>query len=713
MSRYPKLREDIVAKQQVMAGEVSYMVKIRDPQKYLRFPVADWDFVCLLDGLTSFEEIAERYSQMHPESPMSPRSVESYVESLKKSDVIERTPAEQSIVILEKLQAERQKRAEQSATQDVFYLTLAHTNPEKFYKAIFPYIRWIWTRQFVIATLLLFTAAASVIISNWHLVREGMLQFWNFHEKSPADIVMLFCILAVVIAIHESAHALTCMNFGGEVTELGFMLIYFMPAFYANVSDAYLFDKKWHKYWVTLAGGYSELILCSFSVFAWWLTQPDAFVHHLAYNIMVFAGVSTIIFNYNPLIKLDGYYLLSDILEMLNLRGSSAAYLVYLIKTRIFGTAAQLPEDLTPRKKRIFLIYGVLSTMYIISIVTVFILFQYRLFNRWFPEFGIFLGFLGGYLILRKRLKKLMVFSRFILLDKRELFQQKAAVRRWALIVGVFLLALLLYPFSHTVTAPVVLEPFRRLPLRAETAGFVAEVLADPAGTLSAGALLVRMRNDELTAQRLQVQGEVERLTGDAATALANGDLATYQARTRERQRAEQELAELRRKEAMLEVRAPFEGQILTTRLQDLVGKHVEPGVLLCEFGSMESMSAVINVSEFDFRELERGQNVVLKVNSYPAEVFRGQVHELGMAALDGYDPAGRSTELIRTVHAAATKAEGTPFSHFDVMVELPNPGERLRSGMSGMAKINPDRHSLAARLIYQVRDVFRSRVWW
>ena len=162
MSRYPKLREDIVAKQQVMAGEVSYMVKIRDPQKYLRFPVADWDFVCLLDGLTSFEEIAERYSQMHPESPMSPRSVESYVESLKKSDVIERTPAEQSIVILEKLQAERQKRAEQSATQDVFYLTLAHTNPEKFYKAIFPYIRWIWTRQFVIATLLLFTAAASV-----------------------------------------------------------------------------------------------------------------------------------------------------------------------------------------------------------------------------------------------------------------------------------------------------------------------------------------------------------------------------------------------------------------------------------------------------------------------------------------------------------------------------------------------------------------------
>src|SRR5262249_12161245 len=158
---------------------------------------------------------------------------------------------------------------------------------------------------------------------------------------------------------HESAHALTCMNFGGEVNELGFMLIYFIPAFYANVSDAYLFDKKWHKYWVTLAGGYSELIVCSLATFTWALSQPDAFINHLAYNILVFAGISTIIFNYNPLMKLDGYYLLSDILELTNLRTNAYGYVVFLIKTRIFRVAAPVPRGLTPRKKHIYLVYGI------------------------------------------------------------------------------------------------------------------------------------------------------------------------------------------------------------------------------------------------------------------------------------------------------------------------------------------------------------------
>lgn len=710
---YPKLRDDLVIKRQVMGGEVTHLIKVRETQEYLRFREMEWAIVSRLDGQTGFAALAERFNEQFPDTPLDAGQVEDFVESLKKKEVIVRTPAERGIVILEKLQAERKKRAERSQAKDAFYLTLATTNPDRFYRAIYPYLRWIWTRQFVIATLLLFLAAASVVVTNWPVVRQGMLNFWSFQGKTTADVVMLFFILAVIVAIHESAHALTCMNFGGEVTELGFMLIFFMPAFYANVSDAYLFDKKWHKYWVTLAGGYSELIICSFAVFTWSLAEPDTLLYHVAYNTMVFAGISTIIFNYNPLIKLDGYYLLSDILEVSNLRENAAAYLVYLIKNRVFRVAAEPPLHLTPRKKRIFLIYGILSTCYIILIVSLFILFVFNYFLRTFPQMGVFLGFFAAYLILKKRIKKFMAFSRFVLLDKRDLFKQKAAVRRWAYAAGGLLLLFLFFPFSHSVTARLTLEPARRQALRAEVEGFVAEALGDTDAAVSVGTLILRLRNPELFARSQKAQAEVERLTAEATRALAADDVAAYQAAVRSQQQAQTQLADLRLQLSRLEIRAPFTGHLLTPRLHDFIGRHVVPGDLLCEFGALDPMRALMRVSEFNFPELAEGQPVRVKLNSFPGQTFTGQVARRSMASPDAYDAAGRTTDLVRSVLAANVGKEGTVFSSFDVAVEIPNPAARLRPGMTGTAKITPDRHSLAFRIYRSVRDLVRSRIWW
>jgi putative peptide zinc metalloprotease protein len=722
-ANYPKLSENLVIRRQVMGGEVSYMIKVRETQQYLRFGEREWDVISLCDGQTSFEEIAERFAQKYPDMGVDAGQVEDYVAKLKKQGIIDRTPAERSIAIMEKLEAERKKRAEQSQAQDVFNMTLVTTNPQRFFKAVYPYLRWIWTPQFVVVSLLTFAGAAAVIISNWTLVRAGMLQLWRFEGRTPSDIVMLFCILFVIVVIHESAHALTCMNFGGEVGELGFMLMYFIPAFYANVSDAYLFDKKWHKYWTTLAGGYSELIICSLATFTWTLTQPDSFLHHLTYNVMVFAGISTIVFNYNPLIKLDGYYLLTDILEVSNLRASAIGYIVYLIKTRVFRAAAPPPPGLTPRKKRIYVLYGIPSALYVIFIVTMFVLFQFRFLNKHFPETGVLLGLVGAYLILRKRIKKFMKFSRFIYLDKREWLTQKASVRRWACVTGALLLVLLLYPFGHKVSGTVVLEPARQLPLRAETQGFVADAANNPGRPVLAGTVVVRLRNQELMARRQEAQAEVQRRSGEAASALAAGDMTGYQTALREQQRAESELAELRRQESRLEVRAPFDGSILTPRLQDLIGKHVEPGDLLCDFGDLRTMRARIQVSEFDFAELKEGQPVRLQVESFAGESFRGQIAARSQAAPDAYDANGRPTGLVRTVRASPlepapaapgkAKLESAPFSHFEILVAIANPEGRLLPGMSGMAKIRPDRHSFAMRIYRSARDLIRGKLWW
>ncbi|MCL4524268.1 MAG: PqqD family peptide modification chaperone [Acidobacteria bacterium] len=709
----PKLRDDLVLKRQVMAGEVTYLIKNRETSEYLRFREMEWAIISRLNGENSYQDIADAFSEQFPDVDIDAGQIEDFVDTLKKKELIVRSPAERSIVILEKLQAKRKKQAEQSQAKDIFYLTLATTNPQKFYSAIYPWLRWIWTPPFVVSTLLYFCAAATVIVSNWAAVREGMLKFWNFQEKTSADVVLLFLILAFVIAIHESAHALTCMNFGGEVTEMGFMLIFFAPAFYANVSDAYLFDKKWHKYWVTLAGGYSELCICSTAVFTWWLTAPDTLAHHVAYNVMVFAGVSTIIFNYNPLIKLDGYYLLSDILEMSNLRENSAAYISYLLRKKVYRVAATPPPGLTPRKKRIWTVYGLLSTVYIVFIVTLFVLFVFRTSMRNFPEMGIFLGTFLAYMILKKRIQKLMTFSRFVFLDKRELLTQKASIRRWGLATAVLLLVVLFYPFGNTVSAPVVLEPARQLPLRAEAPGFVAGVAVNPDGLQAAGEVLVRLRNPEIVARRENAEGEVERLRSAVARAQAAGDVSGSQSSQRELESAAKDLSEWQRQEALLVIRAPFDGYILTARLQDLKGQFVKPGDLLCNFGMLQTMRARIRVNEFLLRDIADNREVRLKLNSFPGDTFRGSISSRGMAADDSYNAANRTAELVRSAVVLGTKSEPGAFSHFHVFAEIPNRDGRLRAGMSGMVKIRADSRSIAGRVFRSAKDLFRSKVWW
>jgi multidrug efflux pump subunit AcrA (membrane-fusion protein) len=214
----------------------------------------------------------------------------------------------------------------------------------------------------------------------------------------------------------------------------------------------------------------------------------------------------------------------------------------------------------------------------------------------------------------------------------------------------------------------------------------------------------------------------VERFASEAARALDSGNMGGYQTAFREQQRAAKELAELRRQESRLEVRAPFDGMVLTPRLQDLVGKHVASGDLLCDFGDLRTIRARIEVSEFDFRELAKEQPVRLKVNSFPAEVFRGRVAELSQASKDTYNASGRTTALVRTVEASPipaassdskTRSEAQPFSHFEVTVEIANPEGALLPGMSGLAKIQPDRHSIVGRILHALTELIRGKLWW
>src|SRR5262249_866360 len=256
--------------------------------------------------------------------------------------------------------------------------------------------------------------------------------------EKPSDIVIFFSVLFIVVGFHENGHGLTCKRYGGEVHEVGFMLIYFMPAFYANVSDAWTFQSKAAKLWVTFAGAFVELIICSIASFVWYFSPPGYLTHDVAFIFMLVAGLSSILVNMNPLVKLDGYFALIDYLEIPNLSGESSKYLSALARKYIFRAQAPIPEH-KPRLKRIMFVYGLLALCYRIIFLTFILLFFNRMIMGWFPEVGFFIFLLIAWLLLRKKLKSLWNGVYHIYVDKKE-----ALMRPKSLVVTSAALAIVL-----------------------------------------------------------------------------------------------------------------------------------------------------------------------------------------------------------------------------------------------------------------------------
>jgi putative peptide zinc metalloprotease protein len=156
----------------------------------------------------------------------------------------------------------------------------------------------------------------------------------TYHEFfSFKTVVYLYLALAVVKVIHEFGHGLSCKRFGGEVDDDGGCLTR-SPALYCNVSDAWIPPNKWHRIIISAAGIYVELVIAAIATFVWWYTPTQPFVNNLSLSLMVVCSVSTVVFNANPLMRYDGYYVLADWIEIPNLREKANRYLSNLFSKR-------------------------------------------------------------------------------------------------------------------------------------------------------------------------------------------------------------------------------------------------------------------------------------------------------------------------------------------------------------------------------------------
>src|SRR5262245_14749140 len=320
---------------QPLAEPGRYVVKHPQTGDYFQIGEEEHFLLNQLDGRRNADDVCTAYAERFGR-PLPAADVDEFVQLATEQQLLQATTAEPP---------------PREHSFSILHWRVQILDPDRLYTGLAPRLWFFWTPAFLVFSALCIAFAAGLALANRDDLARSAIQALRWDTAA-----LVWLVLVGVGVLHESAHGLTCKRHGGEVHEVGFLCIYFVPGFYCNVSDAWLFRERSKRLWVTFAGAYFELFLWALAVMVWRTTVPESFIHRLAFVVVTVCGVQTL-FNFVPLLKLDGYYLLSDWLGIANLQQRSVGRFKAHVRRLLWG--APRPEA-EPRGR--FLTYFGIAT---------------------------------------------------------------------------------------------------------------------------------------------------------------------------------------------------------------------------------------------------------------------------------------------------------------------------------------------------------------
>jgi putative peptide zinc metalloprotease protein len=420
-------------------------------------------------------------------------------------------------------------------------------------------------------------------------------------------------------------------------------------------------------------------------------------VHDWAYKIMMVTGIGVSILNLNPLIKLDGYLIFSELVHEPALKESSTAYLSGWARKHIFRLPAEVPY--VPRRKRLFfVVYGILSGLYSYSLLSFLMVITYHILRTFNPEWAFAPAVLIGVWVFRSRIKLLVNFMKMLYLDKKERVRAWFTTARVAWVAAAASLALLAPVWPDFDHARFVLMPVQTATVRATVPAIVSRVVAREGDRVQAGTEMAVLRNLDLESKAANAAEELQQATARATQAALR--YTDFGAAEQERQRRAAEARSSSGRLSELRVVSPISGTVITPRVSDLAGRSLDEGDLLFQIADTSQMKAELYIPEYAMHEVHRGAAVRLLVDGS----FRVATATLAQVspAVDASAGGLVTRDQLQGINPPRFYA-GTAI--------VPNSGS-LASGMTGTAKIFVARRSLAGLTYRFVRDFAGRKVW-
>jgi putative peptide zinc metalloprotease protein len=694
------LHSGVSVTRQFFRGERWVILENPFTNQFFRLRPAAYDFVARLRPDRTVDEVWRECLERFPDSAPGQEAVIQLLAQLYHANLLQYDLAADSTQLFQRYK-KRRERELRARLLNVMFIRFPLLDPDHFLRRTLPLVGWLISWVGALIWLGVIVMAGKVAIENFDLLRDqsqGLL--------SPANLPLLYLALIAIKTLHEFGHAYFCRRFGGEVHTMGIMLLIFTPLPYMDATSSWAFRNRWQRILVAAAGMIVELFVAGLATFVWAQTGPGL-VHNLAYNMIFVASVSTLLFNLNPLLRFDGYYILTDLLEIPNLHQRAARHVRHLFEHYLFGLKQSKSPASSGREACWLTVFMTLSGAYRVFV------------------FGSILLFVADRLLLLGILMAVICAITWVLIPIGRMVnylatspalerQRPRAVAASLLLTLLLVASLQLIPLPHRFRAPGIVQATEWSTVLTETAGYLNALDSAPGDTVHRGQILFRLENPELLASLHSALARVAEIEARLLQALSD-EPANVQPLQSLLQSASQRLDKLRREETRLAVRAAHDGIWVATEAKDSIGRWLPRGA---------PVGHVINPASFEFCATVRQEDVNhLFTSTLPgAKVrLRGEAsHEIHIQRLR-LIPASQTTlpspalgwtgggEIPVVVDDPQGRTAAEPF--FEIRAELASNGQAtLLHGRTGKIRFELDPQPLLSQSVRRLRQVLQKR---
>jgi putative peptide zinc metalloprotease protein len=725
-----RMRPDLSARLHRYHGRTFWVVKEPVGLNYFRFHEEEYAILGMLDGMSSLDELKEQFEQQFQPQKITYHDLLQFVGMLHRSGLVISEAAGQGQQLC-KRRNDKKWRELMGKLSNVFALRFRGVDPDRFLTWLYQYTGWFFRWYTVLIVMTIGLAALLLVGVNFDEFSRRLPSFHQFF--GPKNWLYLGATMAIVKVLHEFGHGLSCKHFKGECHELGAMMLVFTPALYCNVSDSWMLPNKWHRAAIGAAGMYVELFLASIATFVWWFSTPGL-LNSIALSVMFICSVSTVMFNGNPLLRFDGYYILMDILEIPNLRQKATEITKRFFVWLCLGIEQPENPFLPHKHQWAFGLYTVAAVIYRWLVVFSILFFL----NKVFEPYGLKII---GQLIALSGLVGLVVqpvwaLWKFFYTPGRMHKVKRERMAATVAVVAAAVAFVLFVPLPYSVKCTFEVQPRQAQQVYTAVPGQITEVVLRPGQQVKPGDPILKLANPDLELELINLEGrwrEAEQTCKNLESQKFSDSSAIDQLEIAQklcdsaRKQYEAKLEEYNRLTVVVPPGA--EGKIIPPpwredrmaaaqgRLKTWegtpfdernIGALLIPSDLICQIGDPADMEAMLIVDQAYIDLVRKGDPVRLLLEANTHVAYDSQVEDIayselkvasrGMSAQAGgrLETKTDSTGMVRPLNTS-----------YPVRARLGTETGELQAGMQGQARIYTGWQPLGRRLYRYLAKTF------
>ena len=695
-----KLRPDLIVQPQFYEGMTHYVIKDPIALKYFRFKVEEYFLLQQFDGKQTLQDVKRAFERKYRPQTITVDDLLRFASQLHEAGIAQVDSPDQAKALITRRRKNRWKKLWQFLA-NILYIKIPIIDPERLLTGMYPYFRWIYTKGFIAVSVGMMLAALTLVISQWTTFSARLPDFQSFFTWKT--IVYFWCSLAIIKIIHEFGHGLTAKHFGGEVHEMGALLLVLTPALYCDVTDCWLLPSKWKRIWISAAGIYVECFLASLATFVWWNTE-QGLLNSLALATMFICSVNTIMFNANPLLRYDGYYVMSDWLEIPNLRVKSTQFFTYLFQEKVLGLEIPVQSYMPRSRRTLFVVYAIASYIYrwIVTFSILFFLSQmlkpYKLQS---VSYALAISSLVPLLFM-----PIYQMVKFVRSPGRMRKVKKARAATFFAVTAALVTAILLIPTPLQVSGTLVLTAAKPAEIYAEVPGQLVTLNVRDGEHVKKGDILATLSNPEKQVEYLQLE---EQQKGHHVKSVWFNAIDSVNSRQQGQLQHQMELdlepaiTKISEQRDKLILVAPRDGQAMGVPHHETTGQYLKPGKPFMEIGDPKKLEAhmILDQSDVDLivgADPSKPPTAWVRIYGTDARPYKSIVSEVAPRNREEIPPelSNVAGGEIATKQDPKT-GQAKPISAvYEVIIPIDNPDQELMPTMRGFARIDSGSKPLA-----------------